>query len=184
MTSVFTHPDLDALIRGIAHGASAAAVAAPGAAASVEPAAQAPMQQVVLCRSGMQPMRFEGMLMVEQASASDDGQRRHVVRLFETAADTLVIAIALEWPGGDRLAHVVVDEVADVEGAESFLLSYDAGRQAALGRAEASVDIDPVAAQAIALSAEARRLRHDFSTVCAGLFAAFGDLNTPSRRTN
>jgi hypothetical protein len=182
MTSVFTHPNLDALIRGIAPGAPVAAVAAP--IASVEPVAPAPMQPVVLRRSGTQPMRFEGMLMVEQVSAGDDGQRRHAVRIFETAAESLVIEIALEWPGGDRLAHVVVDEVADVEGAEAFLLSYDPGRQAALARADAADDIDPVAAQAIALSAEARRLRHDFSTVCAGLFAAFGDLNTPSRRTN
>jgi hypothetical protein len=139
-----------------------------------------PAKQFLLRRSGGRPARFSGMLMLEHAAAASQGERRHVIRLYETLSGTIVIEVVLEAGGDVGLPHSVAAEVDSLEEAEAFLTDYDPA-------SEASVSTGPLAAQALRLEAEAARLRTDFDACRRAVFTAFSAPDNdagPTTRTN
>jgi hypothetical protein len=174
MTSVWISPELLAGGRGIAPAATVAV--------------SAPEEVFVLRRSGRRPLRFAGMLMIEHAGVAADGGRRHAIRIYETTSSSLVIEIALESESLGALAHIVTEEVDSMAAAEEFLRSYDPAEQAALLIALHGIGTGGVVAQAAALEREALRLRADFDSVRAAVFAAAGaddkDMNDTAERIN
>jgi hypothetical protein len=180
MTSVWLSPELKA----IRSGRSPRALTGGGLAGLWS---DAPVSRVVLRRSGQRPLSFEGMLLVGHVSdASDDSLRQHAIRLYETVAGFFVVEIALEAVDGSVLPHAVVEEVSTLAEAEAFLSAYDPAAQAPL-----TLDVVeehgafPLARMADALSREAARLRDDFETARAAVFAAAGQsTNDTLQRAN
>jgi hypothetical protein len=173
MTSVWISPEL------LAGGRRAA----PAAAAAVS----APEQAFVLRRSGLRPLRFAGMLMIEHAGRATEGERGHAIRIYETTSGSLVIEIALASASAESVAHIVTQEVDSMAAAEEFLRGYDPAGQAALLTALPGGSRG-VVAQAASLEREALRLRHDFEVARAAVFAAAGaddhDTNDTAERIN
>jgi hypothetical protein len=178
MTSVWISPELSPAASGW--------LAAPDRAAP--PAEAGPMQPFLLRRSGSRPVAFNGMLMIEHAGESAPGLRRHVVRLYETDRDSIVIEVALEAPGGDRLSHIVIAEAGSLDEAEAFLAAYDPAGETPFVVAPAAEPTSlTIAAHARLMEAEATRLRDDFHAVREAVFPVRGDdafTDGPSIRTN
>jgi hypothetical protein len=169
MTSVWLSPELKA----IRSGRSPRALTGGGLAGLWS---DAPLSRVVLRRSGMRPLVIDGMLLVSHVNAcEDESLRRHAIRLYETASGFFAVEIALESGDGSVLPHALVEEVSTLAEAEAFLNAYDPAAQAPL-----TLDVVeehgafPLARTAHALSREASRLRNDFETARAAVFAAAG----------
>jgi hypothetical protein len=127
-----------------------------------------PAERFLLRRSGGRPVSFSGMLMVEHSGAGIEGERCHVIRLYETVAGTIVIEVVLGAGNDACLPHAIVAEVDSIDGARAFLASYDPS-------AEASGTSGSIVAQALRLETEGRRIKADFDACRKAVFAAFDD---------
>ncbi|MGL5116761.1 MAG: hypothetical protein ACRC7C_15690 [Beijerinckiaceae bacterium] len=179
MTSVWLSPELKA----IRSGRSPRALTGGGLAGLWS---DAPLARMILRRSGLRPLAFNGMLLVAHRNdAAGESLRCHTIRLYETADGVFIVEIALEAEDGSALPHAVVEEVSTLAEAEAFLNAYDPSAQAPL-----TLDVVeehgafPLARTADALSREALRLRDDFETARAAIFAAAGQPMTDQSTTD
>ncbi len=168
MVSVRLSPELKALHGGLPQ-------AAPAAIATVDVAGpDAPTKRYVLRRSGMRPLAFTGMLLLSQGTDSgNDLERRHVIRIYETTDQTLIVEISLSAANGDGVAHALAVEVGSLCEVEDFLNAYDPAAQAALALTvdDSRIDAFAVGVMADCLRTDAERLRRDFQLAREALFA-------------
>jgi hypothetical protein len=155
MSLVWTHPELDALLRWrMAPAGEAVPEARPDAS-------------VRLRRSGTMPLVFEGMLLASHQGTEQTG-RRHTIRLYETTDETYVVEIVLSDPDGSAPAFSMAEEADSLEEVLAVLSSHDPASQAAFHGGMTG----DIAAEANKLFQEATRLRHDFNMACRTLFPA------------
>ncbi|MGL4636216.1 MAG: hypothetical protein ACRCWF_09565 [Beijerinckiaceae bacterium] len=167
MTSVWLSPELKAIRAGRMPRALSG-----GGLGSLW--SDAPVQRFVLRRSGHRPVVFNGMLLLEHTNTvADESVRRHTVRLYETDYGRFMLEITLDTPDNSCIAHAMVEDVASLAEAEDMLRSYDPSGQAALAL-ELSDEADgySIARMALSLERDAARLRADFETTKAALFAS------------
>jgi hypothetical protein len=169
MTSVWLSPELKAILAG----RTPAALAGGGLSCLW---AEAPVGRFRLKRSGTVPLAFEGMLLLSHTSeGSDDSQRRHTVRLYETTGGQFIVEIILASADESCIPHCIAEEVDSLEKAETVLNAYDPSGQAAL-RLTVDRDMDAlsVAEMADALRRDALHLASDFDLARQAVFAAAG----------
>jgi hypothetical protein len=169
MSSVWLSPELNA----IRAGRMPKALAAGHGLSSLWSAA--PMERIVLRRSGDRPLSFTGMVLLSHENVVDDhALRRHAIRLYETQNGAFIVEIALFCADSGILRHSVATEVTSLDDAELFLSAYDPAGQAALALIvdEPGMDAFSIGTMADCLRADAERLRQDYNKARDAVFAA------------
>jgi hypothetical protein len=140
----------------------------------------APTGKYVLRRSGMRPLSFTGMLLLEHVNqVEDESERRHAVRLYETTDGIFIVEISLASVDGSVLVHSRTEEVGSLAEAEAVLNEYDPSSQAALSlTVDDDIDAFSMATMADRVRSDAERLKLDFEIARLAVFSAARNENT------
>ena len=173
MTSVWLSPELKAIRAGRMPRSLAG-----GGLSSLW--SDAPVGKYVIRRSGMRPLSFTGMMLLEHVNRVDDeSERCHSVRLYETVDGIFIVEISLASVDGSVLVHSRTEEVASLAEAETVLNAYDPSSQAALSlTVDDDIDAFSMATMAERVRSDAERLKLDFEVARLAVFAAARNENT------
>ena len=140
----------------------------------------APTKKYVLRRSGMRPLSFTGMLLLEHVNrVEDESERCHAVRLYETTNGVFIVEISLASFDGSVLVHSRTEEVCSLAEAEVVLNDYDPSSQTALSLVvDSDIDTFSMAVMADRVRGDAERLKLDFEVARLAVFSAARNENT------
>ena len=140
----------------------------------------APTKKYVLRRSGMRPLSFTGMLLLEHVNrAEDESARCHAVRLYEATNGVFIVEISLASFDGSVLVHSRTEEVCSLAEAEVVLNDYDPSSQTALSLVvDSDIDTFSMAVMADRVRGDAERLKLDFEVARLAVFSAARNENT------